>query len=289
MQNRSENLRTFFARYVAAAGGVAGGPIERAFAATPREDFVGPRPWSINIPGFGYVETPDDDLAFLYQDTLVALDAKRGVNIGQPSAHARWLGALALGDGETVLQVGAGTGYYSTILSHLVGGAGRIHAYEIDQDLAARARENLKTMLQADVQTRSGISDGLPKADAIYVCAGITQPAWAWLDALRPDGRLIFPLQAERALGGMLMITRAKDGAIWPARFVSRAAFISCSGPQDAEGGRRLNAAFAHGGFESVRSFRLDEPIDATCWFAGDGWWLSSVACAAPNSAPIVT
>jgi protein-L-isoaspartate(D-aspartate) O-methyltransferase len=283
MQNRSENLRTFFARYVAAAGGVAGGPIERAFAATPREIFAGPGPWSVNVPGLGYVETPDDDIAFLYQDTLIGLDAKRGINIGQPSAHARWLGALRLRKGETVLQVGAGSGYYTTILAHLVGDSGRVHAYEIDPDLAARARDNLKALSQVDVQARSGIGDGLPKAEAIYVCAGITQPAWAWLDALRPEGRLVFPLQAEHGLGGMLMIARAKHGAIWPARFISRAAFIPCSGPQDAEAGSRLTAAFASGGFESVRSLRLDEPIDATCWFSGDGWWLSTLASASPN------
>jgi protein-L-isoaspartate(D-aspartate) O-methyltransferase len=289
MQNRSENLRTFFARYVATVGGVSGGPIERAFAATPREQFPGPGPWSISVMGVGYVETPDDDLAFLYQDTLVALDAKKGLNIGQPSAHARWLGALRLRAGETVLQVGAGTGYYTAILALLVGDSGRVHAYEIEPDLAARARVNLKAMPQIDVHIRSGISDGLPKADAIYVCAGVTEPSWTWLDALRPDGRLIFPLQGERTLGGMLMITRAKHGAIWPARFVSRAGFIPCSGLQDAEAGRRLSAAFAAGGFESVRSFRLDEPIDATCWLAGDGWWLSTLACASPGAAPVAT
>jgi len=45
-----------------------------------------------------------DDPAFIYQDTLVAVDRERGINIGQPSAHALWLDALALREGETVLQ-----------------------------------------------------------------------------------------------------------------------------------------------------------------------------------------
>ena len=70
---------------------------------TPREPFACPGPWQINLPGLGYIETPDDDLAFIYQDTLVALNAARGINIGQPSAHARWLGALGLREGETVI------------------------------------------------------------------------------------------------------------------------------------------------------------------------------------------
>ncbi len=30
---------------------------------TPREPFAGPGPWQINLPGLGYIETPDDDLA----------------------------------------------------------------------------------------------------------------------------------------------------------------------------------------------------------------------------------
>ena len=77
-------------------------------------------------------------------------------------------------------------------------------------------------------------------------------------------------------MGGMLMIERPAQGSIWPAGFVSQAAFVPCSGPQDSEAGRRLTAAYAGGGAKYVRSFRLDEHLDATCWFAGDGWWLST-------------
>jgi protein-L-isoaspartate(D-aspartate) O-methyltransferase len=98
VQDRSANLRTFFGRYVATSGGARDPRIEHAFAAVRREPFVGPGPWSIGIRG-GYIKTPDDDPAFIYQDTLVALDASRGINIGQPSSHARWLNALGLGEG----------------------------------------------------------------------------------------------------------------------------------------------------------------------------------------------
>ena len=276
MRERSEKLREFFARYVTTSVGVRDSRIERAFAAVAREPFVGPGPWSIAVPGFGYVVTPDDDPAFLYQDTLIALDAARRINIGQPSAHARWLHGLNPREGETVLQVGVGTGYYTAILAHLVGCGGQVHAYEIDPDLAARAKENLRDLPQVKVSAKSGIVDGLPKVDAVYVCAGITQPAWAWLDALRPNGRLVFPLHAEGALGGMLMITRPERGMDWPARFISNAAFISCAGPQDPEAGRRLTVAFANGGAKDVRSLRFDEPVDGSCWFEGDGWWLST-------------
>ena len=276
MNDRSSNLREFFARYVTAQGRARDPRIEKAFATVKRDLFAGPGPWSINIPGVGYIKTPNDDLAFIYQDTLVALDAARGINIGQPSAHARWLDALGLHEGETVLQVGVGAGYYTSILAHLVGDTGQVHGFEIDAPLAARAKENLKSLPQADVQARSGIADGLPKVDAIYVCAGITQPSWTWIDALRPNGRLVFPLQAGGEIGGMLMIRRPEGGLIWPAHFLSPAWFIPCTGPQDDEAGRRLSAAFSRGDAKAVRSFRVDSPIDETCWFAGDGWWLST-------------
>jgi len=160
----------------------------------------------------------------------------------------------------TVLQVGTGTGYYTAILARLVGRDGRVHAFEIDGGLAERTKTNLKHLPQVDVQARSGIADDLPKVDAVYVCAGITQPSWSWLDALKPNGRLVFPLHAVGGVGGMLMIRWPGQGAVWPARFISPAAFISCTGPQDDEGGRRLHAAFTTGEAKNVRSFRTNHP-----------------------------
>jgi protein-L-isoaspartate(D-aspartate) O-methyltransferase len=277
MEDRSRKLRAFFASLVAAQTRDRNPGIEQAFAQVKRETFAGPGPWSIMSSGTGYVKTPDDDPAFIYQDTLVALDPDRGLNIGQPSWHAFWLDAIGVKEGDSVLQVGAGTGYYTAILAHLVGPHGRVHAYEIDVDLAARARENLKDLPQVEVHPQSGIADNLPKADAIYVCAGITQPSWAWLDAMRSGGRLLFPLQPERGLGGigMLLLKRPDHGPIWPAKFVSRARFICCEGQQDAEAGRRLTEAFS-GYWDRVRSFRIDNSKDGTCWFSGDGWWLST-------------
>ena len=282
MEDRSEKLRRFFAQLVCAGLKERDPRIEQAFRTVRREPFAGPGPWSIQA-GRGYETTPDDDPAYLYQDTLVALDRARGINIGQPSAHAFWLDALALKEGESVLQVGAGTGYYTAIIAHLVGAGGRVHAYEIDPGLAARARENLKGLPLVDVQARSGIADNLPKVDAVYVCAGITQPSWAWLDALRPHGRLLFPLQPEGGSGGMLLIERPDHGPRWPARFVSGATFIACVGQQDADAGGRLGKAYS-GDWRSVRSFRTDDAKDDTCWFAGDGWWLSTAAADAERS-----
>jgi protein-L-isoaspartate(D-aspartate) O-methyltransferase len=82
----------------------------------------------------------------------------------------------------------------------------------------------------------------------------------------------------------MLMITRPEQGTAWPAKFLSRAQFIGCAGLQDSAAVRRLAEAFATG-WERVQSLRRDAPDD-TCWFAGDGWWLST-APASPSVASI--
>jgi protein-L-isoaspartate(D-aspartate) O-methyltransferase len=287
---RSAKLRTFYARYVTECAGTRDPRVEQAFAAVPREPFAGPVPWFIvafSSPPrpdcSSYVQTPDGDPAFLYQDVLVALDRTRGINIGQPSLHARCLDALAIQEGETVLHVGTGSGYYTALLAHLVGDDGRVHAFEIDPELAERTRRNLAHLPQVVVQARSGVAEDLPEADLIYVSAGTAQPSWTWIGALRPGGRLLFPLQPKDGFGGMLLIQRPPLSAVgpaWPAHFVSRAGFIACQGTLEHENAdRRLAAAFSDGRWEKVRSLRLDDAQpDTTCWFRGDGWWLSTAA-----------
>jgi protein-L-isoaspartate(D-aspartate) O-methyltransferase len=283
--DRTQTLRASFARDVATRGGVKDRRIEAAFAAVPRELFAGPGPWSIFAAGQwnifsgrrGYMQTPSDDPAFLYQDVLIALDRRRGINIGEPSLHAHCLDALSPQAGETVLQVGAGSGYYTALLAHLVGSGGQVHAFEINPELASRAVQNLRPWPWVSVHSRSGVADDLPPADAIYVNAGIAQPCRVWLDALRPGGRLLFPLQAVGGFGGMLLVEKPRSGgSIWPAWFVCRAAFIACETPLDEATGRGLSAAFAGGGWDTVRTLRLDHKPDDTCWLDGGDWWLST-------------
>ncbi|GLH81243.1 O-methyltransferase [Bradyrhizobium sp. SSBR45G] len=279
----SEKYRSFYASLICASAKHDDARIEEAFRAVRREPFAGPGPWWMTIGGHPYVQTPDDDPAFLYQNLLLALDHERGINIGQPAAHALWLGACAIRPADTVVQIGVGSGYYTAILAHLVGPRGRVCGYEIDEAMAVRARENLKDLSHVELRMQSGVEAELPAADVIYVCAGAAKPSRSWLNSLRPGGRLLFPLAPQGVFGGMLLITRPGTGPAWPATFVSRAAFIGCVGLQDEEGGRRLSEAFS-GAWDAVRSLHLDGPPDDSCWFAGDDWWLSTQEVAEPGT-----
>ena len=276
MADRIAKRRQAYAAEITRRAGVRDPRIEAAFAAVPREDFAGPPPWRVGSGGFfGWASCHDP--ARLYEDVLVAIDPERGVNNGQPSLHAQSIDALELNEGETVVQVGAGAGYYTAILAHLVGARGKVIAYEIERDIAERAAANLARYPQVEVRARSGV-ENLPPADAIYVNAAASHPLRAWLDALKAGGGLVFPLQAAGSSGAMLLITRPERGDTWPARLFSSVVFIACEGAQDSKVARKLDEAFRRGGSNRVRSLRLGGPPKSTDWLQGEGWALSTEA-----------
>jgi protein-L-isoaspartate(D-aspartate) O-methyltransferase len=277
--NRLQALRTSYANHIAALAGLApgtgrAGEIAAALASIPRERFLGPPPWRIVSPA-GHTLGTSDDPAALYQDVLVPLGAARGLNNGQPSLHALCLNALAPNKGESVVHVGAGTGYYTAVLAMLVGEAGRVDAYEIEPDLAERAAENLAGFPSVAVHGRSGAEAPLPACDVLYVNASAAEPLAVWLDALNPEGRLLFPLAPEDEPGQMLLVTRKTD-ALYAARFLCGVQFVPCAGAQDPKAARILSEAFRKGHWNQVKWLHRDDLPDDSCWCAGRGWWLST-------------
>lgn len=280
MEDKLKAIREAYAVKTLRRAGVDDPRIEAAFAAVPREAFAGPPPWSVSAGGF-LDETRDP--ARLYADVLVAIDAGRRINNGQPSLHALSIAALALKVSETIVQVGAGAGYYTAILAELVGPSGHVFAYEIEQDIAARARGNLADWPQVELRARSGVGETLPAADAIYVNAAADHPVRQWLEALKPGGRLVFPLHGRGSSGAMLLVTRPasgdlRPGSTWPARFLSGAVFIGCAGAQSRAMSARLDEAFRRWGRNAVQSLRFGSPRDAADWVQGEGWALSTEA-----------
>jgi protein-L-isoaspartate(D-aspartate) O-methyltransferase len=269
--------RDFYAKMVAAAGGPLRDRLEDAFATVRREDFLGPGPWlARSIFNEMYVQTPTDDPIHLYQNLLFALRNEKGINNGEPCLHGQLLGALSPQQGDTVLHIGAGTGYYTAILAHLIGLAGKVTGYEIDPQLARRAIDNLSPRQNVEVRRASGVADNLPRCDAIYVNAGATRPAAAWLDALSDGGRLVFPLSgtAGSEAGVSLLVTRLKHA--FAARVIGYCLFIPCEGAFDQDEASRVTAAFRSGALWTAQSLVRDAQPDEAAVLVGDGWWLSS-------------
>ena len=191
-------VRRAFAKQVLAEVQVGNPRLEAAFATVRREDFLGPGPWVIPRWLDGWVATPDDDPVHLYIDNVVQIIAERHLNNGQPSGHAKWIDSAAIREGDHVVHVGTGTGYYTAIVAHLVGSSGKVTGIEADPGLAERAQANLASLANVRVLQGDGAAVPFDTADVIYVNAGTTRPAQAWLDGLAEGGRLILPLTSDK-------------------------------------------------------------------------------------------
>lgn len=247
-----------------------------AFAKVPRERFVGPGPWRIRSPMdmAAYWTTANADPRAVYHDVLIALDEPRGVNNGQPSLWAFLLDQLDIPAGGRVVHLGCGTGYYTAVMAELVGPSGKVAAIEIDRYLAKRACAALAPWSQITVANADGASRALEPADLIIASAGATHPLPSWINALKPGGRLMFPMTAARR-GDMLLVRREAEEK-FSARFVREVGFVEFQGARDSETSRRLGSALARDRGHAVRSLRRDRhEKDRTCWLHGDGWCLS--------------
>ncbi len=253
--------------------------VVEAFATVPRERFLGPGPWKI-LPGPRSRETyvtPDCDPRRVYHDVLVPLDEERDINNGQPSLWTFMFDRLGVKPGEHVLQVGAGTGYYSAVLAELTGEAGRVTAVEYDDRLAVRAAENLAPWSQVDLVHGDGATIDPGGVDVVVAFAGVTHPAPHWLDQLRDGGRLMVGLTATDWWGLMLMATRS--GETFGAEALGPCGFVPFVG-RDEDAAERLGKALKRlrGKDVPIASLHLGTPpvgAKRQVWYAGPGFWLS--------------
>ena len=278
-------VRRAYAKRLMAAAGVADRRVEAAFAAVSREHFLGPGPWPILRWGRGYVMTPSRNPVYLYDDVLVGIIPERRLNNGQPWLHAVLIASAAPRLGEHAVHVGAGVGYYTAILHRLVGKSGRVTAIEFDPGLAERAARNFKGYKNVSVVQGDGSQVAFDPADVIYVNAGATRPADAWLDRLRDGGRLILPLTTDRGFQGPESGPIERRGAVFrierrgdefSARRVSAVAIFPCEGARDPESEAALAAAFEKGdGRDVTRLYRRGDLPEGQCWLRAPGWCLA--------------
>jgi protein-L-isoaspartate(D-aspartate) O-methyltransferase len=223
-----DELRAFHAKLMAAASNSDDPRLERVFELVPRHAFLPPGPWKIAVNKH-YCETPTDNPAYVYQNNLIALDAGKGINNGEPFLHAAWIGAINPSPGDRICHIGAGSGYYTAILSVLASPGGSVEAFEVDAALASTARENLAPYEGVTVTHGDATQMELPQADLIYVNAGVLAPPRSWLQALRPGGRMIFPWRPAEDVGLAMLITRSEAGG-FDAKPLMNSWFIPCVG-----------------------------------------------------------
>lgn len=272
-----EQARRHFAEELRVTAHMGNERLVEAFATVPRERFAGPGPWRLLNPWDGYWTTPDDDAHWLYHNVLVALDETRRLNIGEPNLWAYQLDRIGLREGERVLQIGTGSGYFTAILAETVGSKGSVDAIEIDETLAARATRNLETWPAAEVHQGDAAVPIRGQWDVIVAFAGATAPQAWWLDALTDGGRLLLPMTAADFSITGFMLRLDRHGEELAARSIGRVAFYPCIGARTSQGEAALRHALGDtAGQQALRCLRRD-PHDKndSCWLHGDGWCLS--------------
>ena len=271
-----DEIRGFYARVIATASKSSDPRIERAFETVPREAFFPPGPWKIKV-GRQYLDTPSADPVYLYHNALVALDADKGINNGEPSLHAAWIGAVSPQRGEAVTHIGAGTGYYTAILSMLVLPRGTVTAFEIEESLVESARRNLEPFEGVTIVSSDATQKRLPQSDVIYVNAGVAAPPVDWLRALKPGGRMIFPWRPSEEVAITLMV-RAESGGFSVTPLMP-AWFIPCVGAPREVTASRVTASFAEA--RTIRSLWKNAdraPDQSAIAIYPDVWFSSGVA-----------
>ena len=278
MANSSlSKTRRFYAEELGVAAPVRRNlKILNAFASVPRERFLGPGPWLIRA--MKSYRTPDKNPRWLYHNVLISLDARKGINNGSPSLWAYLFDQLDLKPGERVLQVGAGTGYYTAIIAALVGRRGRVYAIESEKLLAARAHASLTAWPQVKVVCGDASTFDAGEVDVVVAFAGGTHPAPLWLERLAPQGRLLMPLVMDDRGGFMLKAVRHRGG--FEAKAVSHCWFVLAKGFRTKSEARDLKKALTplKGKLPALRGLhvgRIQRSERRQAFFIGRDFWLS--------------
>ena len=109
--------------------------VKRAFEAVDRKDFV-----------------EDDYKVEAYED--YPLPTKEGQTISQPTTVAFMLELLDPQEGDTVLDIGSGSGWVTALLGHMVGDDGKVIGLEIKPSLIAEGQKNIRKYSDLPIEIR---------------------------------------------------------------------------------------------------------------------------------------
>jgi protein-L-isoaspartate(D-aspartate) O-methyltransferase len=162
-----------------------------------------------NIPRHFFVPTALKSQT--YGDNAVPI--AEGQTLSQPYIVARMTELLDLSGKEKVLEIGAGSGYQTSVLSKL---AGSVFAIERIPQLAAEAQERIKFLGLRNVTLRC--SDGTigweiySPFDAILIAAGSPDIPQPLVKQLRIGGKLVLPVGKTQELQTLVRVTKTENG-----------------------------------------------------------------------------
>ena len=226
-----------------AAGAIGSAAVERAFRTVERHRLLetfylrDPDGWKTVEHDPGHPRR--DHLSLVYADTALATRRIGGLpasSTSQASLVARMLELLDLGEGMTILEVGAGTGYNAALLAEIVGEQSLVVTVDILEDVVDQTRRLLAAAGYPDIQVllRDGFEGAAEQApfDRIVATVGCSDLSPRWAEQLAVDGAMLVPL--AQANGHPLVLLR-KDGATLHGRMVERTGFIPVRGPLHIE------------------------------------------------------
>ncbi len=146
-----------------------------------------------------------------YRDNALPIASNQ--TISQPYIVAKMTELLEPKPSDKILEIGAGSGYQTVVLSRL---AGRIYSIERVEKLALQAREKLNQFGIRNVTLQCG--DGTKgweiygQYDGILTAAGGPSVPQPLLDQLKIDGKLVIPIGEDSKSQNLFRVTRTRSG-----------------------------------------------------------------------------
>ncbi|UCE18853.1 MAG: protein-L-isoaspartate(D-aspartate) O-methyltransferase [Gemmatimonadota bacterium] len=157
-----------------------------------------------------------------------------GQTISQPYIVALMTQWLMIGEGDTVLEVGTGSGYQAAVLAEI---ADRVYSVEIRETLAARADTLLHQLGYENIEVRA--SDGYygweeyAPFDGIIVTAAANHVPPPLIKQLKEGGRMVIPVGNPYSYQKLVLIEK-KDGELF-SRDITGVLFVPLVGEIEKE------------------------------------------------------
>jgi protein-L-isoaspartate(D-aspartate) O-methyltransferase len=146
-----------------------------------------------------------------YKDNALPISNKQ--TISQPYIVAKMTELLEILPTHKILEIGAGSGYQTIVLSQL---AGKIYSIERVENLAQKTKARLHNFNIPNVSLKCDDgTNGWPEYspyDGILVAAGSPAIPKPLLEQLKPDGKLVIPIGDDAKSQKLYRITRTENG-----------------------------------------------------------------------------